>query len=179
MWFKVSKWVPHNLHKDERTVLSMLCLTQLVLSQQEFVLIKTSWRHLSSSSSEYIFKTSARRLDQDKYICLSHKPSEDVFKTFSRRLGQDQFIHFGHTSSRRLKGRTAKTVIYRRSCLSDTSEKFMVTLLHTLVAAYRGVFRTLWNDYNGALFANILNGFKLLTISTTKSSIADVRLDWK
>ena len=38
------------------------------------------------------------------------------------------------------------------------------TLLHLLVAAYRGVFRTLSNIYNGAFFVKILNGFKLLTI---------------
>ena len=37
------------------------------------------------------------------------------------------------------------------------------TLLHLLVAAYRGVFRTQSNIYNGAFSAKILNDFKLLT----------------
>ena len=43
--------------------------------------LKTSWRHLSSSSLEDVFKTSSRRLDQDEYVCLSLTSSEDVFKT--------------------------------------------------------------------------------------------------
>ena len=47
--------------------------------QQTFVLMKTSLRRLSSSSSEDVFKTSTRRLDQDEYIGLTHPSSEDVF----------------------------------------------------------------------------------------------------
>ena len=70
---------------------------------ETFVLMKTSWRRLSSSSSEDVFKTSSRRLDQDEYVRLSLTSSEDVFKTSSRRLGQDQYIRLGHTSSRRLQ----------------------------------------------------------------------------
>ena len=65
--------------------------------------LKTSWRRLSSSSSEDVFKTSSRRLDQDEYVCLSLTSSEDVFKTSSRRLGQDQYICLDHTPSRRLQ----------------------------------------------------------------------------
>ena len=53
------------------------------------VLMKTSWRRLSSFSSEGVFKTSSRRLDQDKYIYLNHTSSEDAFKTSLRRLDQD------------------------------------------------------------------------------------------
>ena len=60
------------------------------------------WRRLSSSSSEDVFKTSSRRLDQDEFVRLSLTSSEDVFKTSSRRLGQDQYIRLGHMSSRRL-----------------------------------------------------------------------------
>ena len=76
--------------------------------------MKTSWRRLWSSSSEDVFKTSWRHLDQDEYIRLTHTSSEevfikinifvlvirlqDVFKTFSIRL-QDVF----KTSSRRLQ----------------------------------------------------------------------------
>ena len=53
------------------------------------------------------------------------------------------------------------------------------TLLHLLVAAYRGVFRTWPNIYKGAFFAKILKGFKLLTILAKKGSIADIRLGWE
>ena len=40
-----------------------------------------------------------------------------------------------------------------------------MVLLHLLVAAYRGVFRTWSNIYKRAFFAKILNSFKLLTMS--------------
>ena len=84
---------------------------------------KTSWWHLFSSSSEEVLKTSSRRLDQDKYIRLSHSPSEDVlfktnmlallirlqyvfktygFKTYSRRLQDVLPRHLFKTSSKRL-----------------------------------------------------------------------------
>ena len=86
-------------------------------SQQTFFLMKTSWRRLLSSSSENVFKTSSRWLDQEEYIRLSHSSSEvvlvktnifvlaicfqefllrrlqDVFKTSSRHL-QDVFQTF-------------------------------------------------------------------------------------
>ena len=62
--------------------------------------LKTSWRRLSSSSSEDVLKTPSRRLDQDEYVRLSLTSSEHVFKTPSSRLGQDQYIRLGHTSSR-------------------------------------------------------------------------------
>ena len=92
---------------------------------------KTSWWHLFSSSSEEVLKTSSRRLDQDKYIRLSHSSSEDVFfktnmlallirlqyvfktygfKTYSRRL-KNVFT----TSSRRL-AKTSPQNIFKASC---------------------------------------------------------------
>ena len=63
--------------------------------------LKTSWRCLSSSSSEYVFKASSRRLGQDQNIRLGYKTSwkrlsrrlENVFKTSSRHL-QDVFKTF-------------------------------------------------------------------------------------
>ena len=77
--------------------------------------LKTSWRRLSSSSSEDVLiktnmfalalrlqKTSWRRLGQDQHIRLGHMSSrrlQDVSKTSSRRL-QDAF----KTTSRRLQG---------------------------------------------------------------------------
>ena len=65
--------------------------------------LKTSWRRLSSSSSEDVFTTSSRRLGQDEYVRLSLTSSEDVFKTSSRRLGQGQYICLGHMSLRCLQ----------------------------------------------------------------------------
>ena len=71
----------------------------LKLTQQIFVLMKTSWRRSLCSSSEDIFKTSSRRLDQDEYICfIPSSSSEDVFITFWSR-----WIHEDDTSSRRFK----------------------------------------------------------------------------
>ena len=46
----------------------------------------SSWRRLTSLSSEDVFKTSSRRLEQDEYVCLSLTSTEDVFKTSSKRL---------------------------------------------------------------------------------------------
>ena len=53
---------------------------------------------------------------------------------------------------------------------------YFFTLLHLLVVAYRGVFRTWSNIYNGASFSKILNGFKLLTILAKKAK--SLMLDW-
>ena len=59
-----------------------------VSTQQTTALMKTSWKLLSSSSSEDLFKTSSRRLDKDEYVRLSHTSSENIFKWSSRDLGQ-------------------------------------------------------------------------------------------
>ena len=68
-------------------------------SQQAFVL-KTSWRRLSSCFSEYVFKTSSKRLDWDDYIYLRHTNSEDIIKRCSRRFDHDEYIRLAHASSR-------------------------------------------------------------------------------
>ena len=47
---------------------------------------------------------------------------------------------------------------------------YFFTLLHLLVAAYRGVFRAWLIIYNGAFFVKMLYGFKLLTIFARKAS---------
>ena len=54
-------------------------------TQQTFVLMKTAWRRLSSSSSEDVFKTPWSRpiYSSCPYV---FKTSQDVFKTSSRRL---------------------------------------------------------------------------------------------
>ena len=64
-------------------------------SQQTFVLMNTSWSRLEDifrlrlqNTSSNVFKTSSSR----QYIHLTHTSSEDVFKTSSRRLDEDQII---------------------------------------------------------------------------------------
>ena len=172
-----------------------------------FVLIKTSWRRTSFSSS--------RCHGQDEYIGLnlpSWRRLQGIFKTSSRFLQDVLPRRFHKTSSRciillnfltrlwdvyntflRL---TVRMVIYSRICLGHTSEKFMVSvqnlrgwkkflrflifaLLHLLVATFRDVFRTWSNIYNGFFFVKILNGVKLWTIFPKKSSIVDAWLCWK
>ena len=98
--------------------ISYTCGSNWYLAQQTFVLMKTSWRCLSSSSSEDVLiktnmfalalrlqKTSSRRLGQGQYIRLGHTSSrrlQDVFKTSSRRLAK--------TSSRHLQD------VFKTSC---------------------------------------------------------------
>ena len=50
-----------------------------------------------------LMKTSSRRLQDVFRLRLQKTSSEDVFKTSSRRLNQDQHNRLGHTSSRRLQ----------------------------------------------------------------------------
>ena len=87
-----------------RLLLTLNLLSNLIqqITQQTFVSMKTSWRRLSSSSSEDVLiktnmfalalrlqKTSSRRLGQDQYIRLVHTSSrrlQDIFKTFWRRF---------------------------------------------------------------------------------------------
>ena len=96
--------------------------------------MKTSWRHLSSSSSEDVFKTSSRRLHQEEYLCLSHVSSEDILKTFSRRLGQDQYIRLDHTSWRHLQD-------VSKICLQDVFKTYHQVKLLLLTRLW-GVFNT-------------------------------------
>ena len=53
---------------------------------------------------------------------------------------------------------------------------YLLFLLHLLVAAYRGVFRTQSNIYNEDFFAKILNCYKLLTIVAKKAPLK--MFDW-
>ena len=56
-----------------------------------------------------------------------------------------------------------------KSCSKNIFLRFsFFVLLHLLVAAYRGVYKTWRVIYNEAFFAKILNGFKLLTIFAKK-----------
>ena len=109
----------------------------ILISRKTFVLMKTSWRRLSSSSSEDVFKTPSRRLGQDQYIRLGYTSSrrlQDVFKTSSRRL-QDVF----KTSSRRFQD------VFKTSsrCLAKTSLRRLQNVLKT---SCKNVFRTSSED---------------------------------
>ena len=55
-----------------------------ILFQQTFVSMKTSF--------VFVLKRSSRCLNQDENIRLTHTSSEDVFKTSTRRLDEDQII---------------------------------------------------------------------------------------
>ena len=108
------------------------------VTQQKFVLMKTPWRRLSSSSSEDVFmkmniltllirlqKTPSRRL-QD----VLQKRHQDILKTPSRRF-QNDF----KTSSRRLQD-----VLQR--CLQDLFKMYHWVNLF-LLTRFQDVFETL------------------------------------
>ena len=93
------------------------------------------WRRLSSSSSEDVFKTSSRRLNQDEYVRLSLTTSEDVFKTSWRRLGRDEYIRLGHMSSRLLQD------VFKTSsrCLQGVFKTFLRRLAKISSKRFQGV----------------------------------------
>ena len=104
---------------------------------------KTSWWDLFSSSSEEVLKTSSRRLDQGKYIRLSHSSSEDVlFKTNMLALLirlQYVFKTYGFkTYSRRLKN------VFKTSCKD-------VLPRHLLKTSSKRLAKTSWRHIEDAL----------------------------
>ena len=63
---------------------------------ETFVLMKTSWRRLSSSSSEDVFKTSWWRPIYSSWLYVfktSSRRLQDIFKTSSRRLAKTSSRH--------------------------------------------------------------------------------------
>ena len=96
-----------------RLLLTLNLLPNLIqqITQQTFVLMKTSWRRLSSSSSEDVFKTSWSRpiYSSCPYVFkTSSRHLQDVLKTFWRRL--------------------QAVKMYYAICLGQSSEKFMVSV---------------------------------------------------
>ena len=90
--------------------------------------MKTSWRRLSSSSSEDVLKTSLRqRLDQDEYVRLSLTSSEDVFKTSWSRPIYSSWLYVFKTSSRRFQD------VFKTSCKNvfKTSSRRLQDVLKT------------------------------------------------
>ena len=129
--------------------------------QQTYVLMKTSWRRLSSSSSEDVLNTSSRLLDQGEFVRISLTSSEDVVKTSSRRLGQDQYIHLGHTSSRCVQDvfktsskRLAKTSLKRfqdvLKTVSKTSSRRLQDVLRTSSARLAKTFSRRFQDVSSS-----------------------------
>ena len=130
---------------------------------------KTSWSRPIYSSWPYVFKTFSRRL-QD--VLPRHLPCKNVFKTSSRRL-QKRLPDIFKTACKDAFKMFWRRII-RLDCLSSsrirlehTSEKYksasviyfsitpwfqFFTILNLLVAAYRGLFRTLSNIYEVAFF---------------------------
>ena len=100
----------------------------------EYVL-KTSRRRLSSSSSEVFFKTSSRRLDEDKNICLTHKASEEV-------CGPNNGL--SHTSSRHLQD-----VLPRR--LQNVFKTSCKNVFKTSSTRLQDVFKTSWRPFQDIL----------------------------
>ena len=110
--------------------------------QQTYVLMKTSWRRLSSSSSEDVLikmnifalvirlqKTSSRRLDQDQYIRLGHTSSRRLQDVLQKRL-QDIFKTSCKDAFKMFWRRIIRLncLPSSRICLGHTSEKFMVSV---------------------------------------------------
>ena len=112
---------------------------QLKLSSLEIIpanirlhedVFKTSWRCLSSSSSEDVFSTSSRRLDQDEYIRLNHTSSEDVFKTSSSRPTYSSWPYVFKMFWKRLQG-VFKTSSRRLQDVLKTSSRHLQDVFKT------------------------------------------------
>ena len=135
----------------------MLIIYNSILTQQTFVLMKTSWRRLEDVLRLCLQKTSWRRLHQDEYIRLTHTSSEDVliktnilvlvirlqdvFKTFSRRLQdvlQKRLQDIFKTSSRRFQDvfKTSSRLI--QDVLKTSSRRLQDVLQRSL----QDVFKT-------------------------------------
>ena len=110
-----------------------ICLDENVL--------KMSWRRLLSSSSEDVFKTSSRLLDQDQYIGLGHTSSrhfQNVFKASSTNL-QKVF----KTTSRRLAKTSSRYLqdVFQR-CLEDVFKTCHQVKLFFLTRFQQDFFQT-------------------------------------
>ena len=84
--------------------------------------LKTSWWRLSSSSSEDVFKTPSRRLDQNEYGRLSLTSSEDILKTSWSRPIYSSWPYVFNTSPRRLQD-VFQTSWRRLQCVFKTTSR--------------------------------------------------------
>ena len=136
----------------------------------------------SSKRFENVFKTSWRHLQDVLQRCL-----QDIFKTYYQvelfLVTQFQDIFqmyskcFWDVLLRRLStgglSRSHFWEIYGQCTkfprVIKVSQVLVFTLLHLLVAVYSGAFRIWLNICNGAFFAKLPNGVKLLTIFPRKA----------
>ena len=89
----------------------------VIQTLKTFVLMKTSFI--------FVFR---RRLNQDKYICLSHSPSEDVFKTFWSRPIYSSWPY-----------------VFKTSC-QDVFKTSCKNVFKTTSRSLQNVFKTSWKD---------------------------------
>ena len=106
------------------------CLFPANIRLDENVL-KTSWRRLSSSSSEDVFKRLQDVFIQTNMFVLALR----LQKTSSRRLGQDQYIRLGHASSKPLQD------VFKRSW-QELFKTFSRRLQDVLPRCLQGAFKT-------------------------------------
>ena len=107
-------------------------------AQQTFLLMKVSWRSLSSLSS--------RHLDQDECICLSYTSSEETFIKKNKfvlvvRL-QDAFKIFFKTSSRRLAITSSRRFedVFKAFCKS--ASRHLQDVFKTFQRRLQDIFKT-------------------------------------
>ena len=112
-----------------RTIWTRSCPANIRLDED---VLKTSWRRLSSSSSEDgLIKT-------NMFALALH-----IQKTSSRRLGQNQYIRPGYTSSRRLQDVCLQDV-FKTSCKSifKKSSRCLQDVLKTSSKHLQDIFKT-------------------------------------
>ena len=121
--------------------------------------LKMAWSRLSSSSSQDVFKTSSRCLDQDEYIRLGYASSrrlQNIFKTFSKRLQnvllrclQDVF----RTSSRRFQD------VFKTSC-KNFLKKSWRRLQNVCKRSCKDFFKTSSRSFQDVLPRHLQEVFK-------------------
>ena len=103
-----------------------------------------SWRRLSSSSSEDFFKTSSRRLDQDKYVRFTLASSEDIFifKTFWSRPIYSSWPYVFKMSSRCFESVFKTSSRRLENCLQDISKTFSRRFEFVFKTSFKDIFKT-------------------------------------
>ena len=118
-------------------------LRELSPTQETFVLMKTSWRHLEVVFRLRLQKTSSDVLIKTNMFVLALR----LLKTSSsRRVGQDQYIRLGHASSRRLqeifKTSSRRLLDVLPRCLQDVFT--CKNVFKTSWSRFQDVFKTFW-----------------------------------
>ena len=135
-----------------------------ISSQQTFVLMKTSWRHLFTSPSKDVFKTSSRRLDDEEYILIIIR----LQKTSWSRPIYSSCPYIFKTSSTRLQDifKTSSRLFIHFHCLSQ----YMCG--HNLIMKFPLDF------YNYTGLNGLVNSFSLFTIAPPNKLILSCKPHW-